>query len=100
MADGGTRDGRPSDSPAVVAGFRGLRSERNGSRRRTLGHASSRFIANLISREIGFFGINAQQVDERRSMFDDRYTPIYVLIAVIMACALAIFVGMRWHEVA
>ncbi|MFI9781251.1 hypothetical protein ACIHCV_42730 [Streptomyces sp. NPDC051956] len=46
----------------------------------------------------GFFGVNAEQVDQSRSMFDDRYTPIYGLIALILAGALAIFSGMRLHE--
>lgn len=55
-------------------------------------------ITGTLSLLFGFFGVNAQQVDERRSMFDDRYTPIYALIAVILACALAIFGGMRLHE--
>jgi hypothetical protein len=55
-------------------------------------------ITATLSLLFGFFGINAKQVDETRSMFDARYAPIYVLIALIMAAAALIFVGMRIHE--
>ncbi|MEV7469673.1 hypothetical protein AB0O20_24675 [Streptomyces kronopolitis] len=52
-------------------------------------------VSGTLSLLFGFFGINARQVDDHRSMFDDHYTPIYALIATILLCALAIFAGMR-----
>ncbi|MFE7781776.1 hypothetical protein [Streptomyces nigrescens] len=55
-------------------------------------------VSGTLSLLFGFFGINARQVDEHRSMFDDHYTPIYALIATILLCALAIFAGMRLQE--
>lgn len=55
-------------------------------------------VSGTLSLLFGFFGINARQVDDHRSMFDDHYTPIYALIATILLCALAIFAGMRLQE--
>ncbi|WP_261400705.1 hypothetical protein [Streptomyces salinarius] len=90
-------------SNAIAAELTSVESaeQRAGDRRRIRTVVAVTFVTTItgtLSLLFGFFGINAQQVDERRSMFDERYTPIYALIAVIMACALAIFVGMRWHE--
>ncbi|MFF4602630.1 hypothetical protein ACFY12_07725 [Streptomyces sp. NPDC001339] len=55
-------------------------------------------VSGTLGLLFAFFGINARQVDEHRSMFDGRYTPIYALIATILLCALAIFAGMRLQE--
>ncbi|MGW2766164.1 hypothetical protein [Streptomyces sp. NPDC001275] len=55
-------------------------------------------ISGTLGLLFGFFGINARQVDERRSMFDNHYTPIYTLIAAIFLCAIAIFLGMHMQE--
>ncbi|AZS74845.1 hypothetical protein DDE74_31425 [Streptomyces lydicus] len=55
-------------------------------------------VSGTLGLLFAFFGINARQVDEHRSMFDDHYTPIYVLIATILLCAVAIFAGMRLQE--
>ncbi|GGX48120.1 hypothetical protein [Streptomyces noursei] len=55
-------------------------------------------VSGTLGLLFGFFGINASQVDQNRSMFDDHYTPIYALIATILLCALAIFTGMRLQE--
>ncbi|OEJ21744.1 hypothetical protein AS594_39560 [Streptomyces agglomeratus] len=75
--------------------------QRAGDRRRIRTVVAVTFVTTVtgtLSLLFGFFGINARQVDEDRSMFDDRYTPIYALITLILACALAIFSGMRLHE--
>ncbi|MGW0731635.1 hypothetical protein [Streptomyces sp. NPDC002851] len=55
-------------------------------------------VSGTLGLLFGFFGINARQVDEQRSMFDDHYAPIYLLIATILACAIVIFGGMRLQE--
>lgn len=55
-------------------------------------------ITGTLSLLFGFFGINARQVDQQRSMFDDHYTPIYALITAILLCAMAIFGAMRLQE--
>ncbi|WP_310726928.1 hypothetical protein [Streptomyces sp. N2A] len=55
-------------------------------------------ITGTLSLLFGFFGINARQVDQQRSMFDDHYTPIYALITAILLCAVAIFGAMRLQE--
>ncbi|MFI6764179.1 hypothetical protein [Streptomyces sp. NPDC050355] len=55
-------------------------------------------VSGTLGLLFGFFGINARQVDEHRSMFDDHYTPIYALITAILLCALAILAGMRLQE--
>ncbi|MFJ5591018.1 hypothetical protein ACIQCG_14805 [Streptomyces noursei] len=55
-------------------------------------------VSGTLGLFFGFFGINASQVDQNRSMFDDHYTPIYALIATILLCALAIFASMRLQE--
>ncbi|MFE7313128.1 hypothetical protein ACFU7T_08465 [Streptomyces sp. NPDC057555] len=55
-------------------------------------------VSGTLGLLFGFFGINASQVDQNRSMFDDHYAPIYAVIATILFCALAIFAGMRLQE--
>lgn len=55
-------------------------------------------VSGTLGLLFGFLGINARQVDEHRSMFDDHYTPIYALIVTILLCAFAIFAGMRLQE--
>ncbi|MER7202829.1 hypothetical protein [Streptomyces sp. CB01635] len=75
--------------------------QRAGDRRRIRTVVAVTFVTTItgtLSLLFGFFGVNAEQVDQSRSMFDDRYTPIYGLIALILASALAIFSGMRLHE--
>ncbi|TKA00194.1 hypothetical protein FCI23_43395 [Actinacidiphila oryziradicis] len=55
-------------------------------------------ISGTLGLVFGFFGVNARQVDQRRSMFDNHYAPIYTLIVAIFLCAMAIFMGMRLQE--
>ncbi|MER6029851.1 hypothetical protein [Streptomyces sp. NPDC001851] len=55
-------------------------------------------VSGTLGLLFGFFGINARQVNQNRSMFDDHYMPIYVLIATILLCALVIFCAMRVQE--
>ncbi|MFE2579945.1 hypothetical protein [Streptomyces sp. NPDC059378] len=90
-------------SNAIAAELTSVESaeQRAGDRRRIRTVVAVTFVTTItgtLSLLFGFFGINARQVDDQRSMFDDRYTPIYTLIALILACALAIFGGMRLHE--
>lgn len=90
-------------SNAIAAELTSVESaeQRAGDRRRIRTVVAITFVTTVsgtLSLLFGFFGINARQVDDQRSMFDDRYTPIYALIALILACALAIFGGMRLHE--
>ncbi|MGW1553147.1 hypothetical protein [Streptomyces sp. NPDC002346] len=75
--------------------------QRAGDRRRIRTVVAVTFVTTVtdtLSLLFGFFGVNAQQVDQSRSMFDDSYAPIYALIAFILASSLAIFGGMRLHE--
>ncbi|MFG2528991.1 hypothetical protein [Streptomyces sp. NPDC048516] len=77
------------------------RSRRAADRRRVRTVVAVTFVTTVsgtLGLLFGFFGINARQVDEHRSMFDDHYTPIYALIVTILLCAFAIFTGMRLQE--
>ncbi|WP_338898611.1 hypothetical protein WBG99_25990 [Streptomyces sp. TG1A-60] len=90
-------------SNAIAAELTSVESteQRAGDRRRIRTVVAVTFVTTVtgtLSLLFGFFGINARQVDEHRSMFDDSYTPIYALIALILACAMGIFGGMRLHE--
>ncbi|SCK56911.1 hypothetical protein YWIDRAFT_08181 [Streptomyces sp. SceaMP-e96] len=74
---------------------------RAADRRRVRTVVSVTFVTTItgtLSLLFGFFGINARQVDQQRSMFDDHYTPIYALITAILLCAVAIFGAMRLQE--
>lgn len=55
-------------------------------------------VGGTLSLLFGFFGINATQVNGARSIFDDHYLPIYLLIGGLIITALAIFTAMRAHE--
>lgn len=90
-------------SNAIAAELTSVESaeQRAGDRRRIRTVVAVTFVTTItgtLSLLFGFFGVNARQVDEQRSMFDDHYAPIYALIAVILAVALTIFTGMRLHE--
>ncbi len=45
-----------------------------------------------------FFGINATEVDESRSIFDPAYAGIYLLMATVILVAIASYLAMRWHQ--
>ena len=47
-------------------------------------------IAGTLALLFSFFGINAAQVNDRASMFDHRYLPIYLLILLITVLAMGI----------
>ncbi|WP_432586364.1 hypothetical protein ABVG11_09640 [Streptomyces sp. HD1123-B1] len=90
-------------SNAIAAELTSVESaeQRAGDRRRIRTVVAVTFVTTVtgtLSLLFGFFGVNARQVDSQRSMFDDRYMPIYAIIAFILACAVAIFGGMRLHE--
>ncbi|GAA1202253.1 hypothetical protein [Streptomyces rhizosphaericus] len=90
-------------SNAIAAELTSVESaeQRAGDRRRIRTVVAVTFVTTVtgtLSLLFGFFGVNARQVDQNRSMFDDRYVPIYAIIALILACATAIFGGMRVHE--
>ncbi len=42
-----------------------------------------------------FFGINATEVDERRSMFDPVYVPVYAVIAVVLAFGFLLYAALQ-----
>jgi hypothetical protein len=55
-------------------------------------------IAGTLALLFGFFGINAAQVDDRASMFDHRYLPIYLLVVVILMLAVGIYFALAQQE--
>ncbi|WP_405537990.1 hypothetical protein [Streptomyces antimycoticus] len=90
-------------SNAIAAELTSVQSaeQRAGDRRRIRTVVAVTFVTTVtgtLSLLFGFFGINAQQVDQSQSMFDERYIPIYAITALILACAMVIFGGMRLHE--
>lgn len=75
--------------------------QRAADRRRVRTVVAVTFVTTVtatLSLLFGFFGVNASQVDEQRSMFDERYAPVYALISVILAVGFLIFAGMLLHE--
>lgn len=42
-----------------------------------------------------FFGINAREVDEQRSMFDLAYTPVYALIATVLVLGFLVYAALH-----
>jgi hypothetical protein len=55
-------------------------------------------IAGTLALLFGFFGINAAQVNDRASMFDHRYLPIYLIILLIIVLAVGIYLALAWQE--
>ena len=55
-------------------------------------------IAGTLALLFGFFGINAAQVNDRVSMFDHRYLPIYLIIVLIIVLAVGIYAALAWQE--
>ena len=55
-------------------------------------------IAGTLALLFGFFGINAAQVNDRVSMFDHRYLPIYLIIVLIIVLAVGIYRALAWQE--
>ncbi|MEU2085914.1 hypothetical protein ABZ569_29100 [Streptomyces albus] len=90
-------------SNAIAAELTSVESaeQRAADRRRIRTVVAVTFVTTVtgtLSLLFGFFGVNAAQVDDSRSMFDDSYAPIYGLIAAILCCAVVIFGGMRLKE--
>jgi hypothetical protein len=55
-------------------------------------------VGGTLSVLFGFFGVNATEVDQNRSMFSSHYVWIYVTILLVIVGAVALYAGMRWQE--
>jgi uncharacterized membrane protein len=55
-------------------------------------------IGGTLALLFGFFGVNAAQVNNTTSMFDFRYLPIYLVIALIVIFAVGIYLFLAWQE--
>ena len=53
-------------------------------------------VAGTIGLVFTFFGINARQVDQTRSIFDSRYMGIYILVGIITILAGGIYLFPSW----
>lgn len=51
-------------------------------------------VALPITLVLAFFGINASEVDQRLSMFDGHYLPLYLFVAVVVSLGLALSFGL------
>ena len=55
-------------------------------------------IAGTLALLFSFFGINAAQVNQQASMFDQRYLSIYLLTLFIIVLAISIYLTLAWQE--
>jgi hypothetical protein len=55
-------------------------------------------VALPITLALAFFGVNAREVDQKLSMFDSRYLPLYVFIAAIVALGVFLSLGLYLQQ--
>ncbi len=63
-----------------------------------MSHGLAVSVGGTLAILFGFFGINASEVNPTSSMFDERYTPIYFIIVLIVGGALVLYFMLAWQH--
>ena len=84
---------------AIAAELTSIESaeRRSDDRRRARWAVAVGFISTVavpVTIILGFFGINAREVDNGTSMFDSRYLPVYLLSGLFVAIAGLLYIGL------